>query len=111
MKISLFTGNITLIKLMFSQYLLTPETKDAIDSDGRTGYHLLVHSGRINESVGETLLRLLINNGCKPSIYDRSGKLPIDYLTPNDLGYNILSTSTNIAGICSYDEYFLNELK
>lgn len=83
---------------MFSQYLKTAETKDALDRDGRTGFHVLVHSGRINESIGETLLRLLINNGCRSSISDRNGKFAINYLTPNDIGFNILSSSIKVAG-------------
>lgn len=83
---------------MFSQYLKTPETKDALNREGKTAFHVLVHSGRINDSLGETLLRLLINNGCQSSIPDKNGKLAIDYLTPNDLGFNILSTSTKVAG-------------
>lgn len=83
---------------MFSQYLKTPETKDALDGDGRTGLHVIVHSGKNNDSIGETLLRLLINNGCQSSIPDRNGKLAIDYLTPNDLGFSVLSTTTKVAG-------------
>lgn len=87
-----------MIKLMFSQYLKTPETKDGLDREGRTAFHVLVHSGKINDSIGETLLRLLINNGCRSSITDRNGKFAIDYLTPNDLGFSILSASTKVAG-------------
>lgn len=83
---------------MFSQYLKTAEAKDALDGEGRTGLHVIVHSGKIVDSICETLLRLLISNGCKSSIPDRNGKLAIDYLTPNDLGYNILSTTTKVAG-------------
>lgn len=83
---------------MFSQYLKTLDTKNALDVEGRTGLHVIVHSGKINDSIGETLLRLLISNGCRSSIQDRNGKLAIDYLTPNDLGFNILSTSTKVAG-------------
>ncbi|XP_061181485.1 TPR and ankyrin repeat-containing protein 1-like [Saccostrea echinata] len=96
--VALDTGNIHLIKLMFSQYLKTPEEKDAVDDKKKTAYHILVHSGKINGSLGETLLRLLMNNGCRPSIPDADGKLPIDYLTPTDMGYSLLSNITNVAG-------------
>lgn len=87
-----------MIKLMFGQYLKTPDTKDALDGEGRTALHIIVHSVKYNDSIGETLLRLLINNGCRSSIPDRNGKLAIDYLTPIDLGFNILSTTTKVAG-------------
>nr|XP_034304939.1 uncharacterized protein LOC105330431 [Crassostrea gigas]XP_034304942.1 uncharacterized protein LOC105330431 [Crassostrea gigas]XP_034304948.1 uncharacterized protein LOC105330431 [Crassostrea gigas]XP_034304950.1 uncharacterized protein LOC105330431 [Crassostrea gigas] len=109
LKVALDTGNISLIKLMFSQYLKTPETKDALDGEGRTGLHVIVHSGKNKDSIRETLFRLLINNGCQSSIPDWNCKLAIDYLTPNDLGFNILSTTTKVAD--SHVKVKINEIK
>lgn len=69
-----------------------------IDRNGDTAIHVVVKSGKSNGTLGETILRLLVNSGCTPFLKDMSDKLPIDYLKSTDQGFLILQRAKSNAG-------------
>ncbi|CAC5365908.1 unnamed protein product [Mytilus coruscus] len=52
----------------------------------------------VNTTLGETILRLLMNSGCTAYLKNMSGQLPIDYLKPTDQGFTLLQAAKNNAG-------------
>lgn len=69
-----------------------------IDENGDSAVHVVVKSGRSNSTLGEGILRLLLNNGCTAYLKDMDGKIPIEYLKPTDQGYTLLQTLKHNAG-------------
>jgi len=82
-----------LIKFLFDYYIESEEERDAVDSNGNTGIHLLVQSKKRNTTLGETILNLLIKKGCCVNIVNGVGKTPIEYLNRTDQGYIVLSNA------------------
>ncbi|XP_060067394.1 TPR and ankyrin repeat-containing protein 1-like [Ylistrum balloti] len=87
LQMALTTGQVDFLKYLFESYLKTADEKDAKDSAGNTALHKLVVCGQINTTLGETILRLLLNNGCNTTVRDMSGRTPIQYLGSKDAGY------------------------
>ncbi|XP_033726508.1 TPR and ankyrin repeat-containing protein 1-like [Pecten maximus] len=87
LRLALASGQVDFLKYLFESYLKTAKEKDAKDSGGSTALHNLVVCGQINTTLGETILRLFLNNGCSTKVIDKSGKTPIQYLGSKDAGY------------------------
>ncbi|KAK3609568.1 hypothetical protein CHS0354_019581 [Potamilus streckersoni] len=88
--VALRTGSVLLLKYLLEKYSTVPEQRDAVDSSGNGPYHVLIHTGNLNSTIGETIVRLFLNHGCRLDIPDALGKLPIQYLKPTDQIYQIM---------------------
>ncbi|KAK3102697.1 hypothetical protein FSP39_013218 [Pinctada imbricata] len=95
-QLSLRTGTTDLLKYMLKQYLNTDARKNAVDKNRDSAFHFLVRSGKANSTLGETLFRLLLNNGCNPNLVDAASKRPIDYVRPVDQAYSILNSAQKV---------------
>ncbi|CAC5364292.1 unnamed protein product [Mytilus coruscus] len=92
---ALETGSTDFLKFLLGTYINTSSKKDMINTNGDTAIHVVIKTGKTNSTYGETILRLLVNYGCKFCHKDMSGKLPIEYLKPTDQGYTLLQTANN----------------
>lgn len=72
----------------FLKYILSTSSssqRNNVDIKGDTGLHLIVKSKDIlATTLGDTLLRLLVNHECDVNLKDRSGKIPIEYVKSTD---------------------------
>lgn len=83
------------------------QQKNAQDKQtGFTALHVLVATGRINSNLGETIIRLMLNNGCRTDIRDKQGCTAKQYLTPNDQGYILIQAAEKKEGTCMWRRYF-----
>ena len=78
------------------------EEKNAQDTDGKTAFHVLIESGKIHTTFGESVLRLLLNHNCNGDIPDKQGRRPIDLLRPTDTAYTILKKSIKTGNTLKY---------
>ncbi|KAL3888661.1 hypothetical protein ACJMK2_001026 [Sinanodonta woodiana] len=88
--VALRTGSVLLLKYLLEKYATVPEQRDAVDESGNGPYHVLINTGNLNSTIGETIVRLFLNHGCRMDIPDALGKLPIQYLKPADQIYQIM---------------------
>ncbi|XP_064596809.1 TPR and ankyrin repeat-containing protein 1-like [Liolophura sinensis] len=88
--VGLRCGSFQLLKYLLERLHADFEAKNGVDGNGDSAYHIVVKSGKANTTVGETAVRLLLNNGCRCDIRDKAGKLPVEYLNPTDQVYSLL---------------------
>ncbi|CAC5423625.1 unnamed protein product [Mytilus coruscus] len=82
------------VKVDFLKYLLSTSSssqRNSVDIKGDTGLHFIVKSKDIlSTTLGDTLLRLLVNHECEVNVKDRSGKIAIEYVKNTDTAYSVL---------------------
>ncbi|KAL3888629.1 hypothetical protein ACJMK2_000994 [Sinanodonta woodiana] len=88
--VALKTGSVLLLKYLLEKFSAVPQQRDAIDSYGNGPYHVVIRSGKIHSTIGETVVHLLLNSGCRLDIPDALGKLPTQCLKPTDQIYQVM---------------------
>ena len=83
-------GRTELLLLMFKQYLTTEVNKNAVDKNKSSAYHVLAQSGKAHTVLGETLVKMLLSQGCNPNMRDRKNRLAIDYMDPKEPAFTLL---------------------
>lgn len=94
----IIVGDLEFLKFLLATFIDSQAKKDMIDKNGDSAVHLVVKSGKINTTLGESILRLLMNSGCTAYLKNMSGQLPIDYLKPTDQGFSLLQAAKSNAG-------------
>lgn len=94
----ILAGLIDLLRYFVDNCLKTNEQKAACNSKKDSVFHVLIRSGKANTTLGETILRLLLNHGFKPHQKDIMGRLPIQYLRQNEQAYALISKFMSISG-------------
>lgn len=78
-----YSGDITLLQNMSGNQW--PEMMECVDGRGDSPFHILFKMSRCPQGkLLATIVRLLLQKGVSPTVRDRSQRLPIDYVNPNN---------------------------
>ncbi|XP_062596607.1 uncharacterized protein LOC134258063 [Saccostrea cucullata] len=90
LKMYLETDKDTLLEWFFKSSMNEQSHRDTCDTEGNTVLHILVKNPVKGEKRMVNILNYLLENGCPSKLPDGNGKLPIDYVSPNDAYYSVL---------------------
>ncbi|CAC5380294.1 unnamed protein product [Mytilus coruscus] len=94
-KITLQTGNAEFLKYLLSSFMIEPSKINA-QCNGDTVLHVLVKDLDIRKTtIGETIIGLLVNHGCRLDIKDNAGKTPVEYTSKSDQIFRLLQNASN----------------
>lgn len=64
--------------------------------NGDTVLHIIVKDLEIRKTtIGQTIIGLLVNHGCRLDIKDSAGKTPVEYTSKGDQIFRLLQNASN----------------
>lgn len=88
-------GNAEFLKYLLSSFMIEPSKINA-QCNGDTVLHVLVKDLDTRKTtIGETIIGLLVNHGCRLDIKDNVGKTPVEYTSKGDQIFRLIQNAAN----------------